>query len=130
MPQQLRHTHRVLLPAPYAHSGFSERVGGRQGACGNFPSRRQRKGNMLMATQALLGEHERHPISLCTHASQVCCGSEDTPQILGSRIWAVPHWLFHQGSFRYLQAHIYPRENPKISFACMEEGNWSSLEGM
>ena len=52
------------------------------------------------------------------------------PQILGSRISAVPHWLFHQGSFRHLQAHICPRENPKISFACMEEGNCSSLEGM
>lgn len=78
MPQQLCHTHRVLPPAPSAHSGFSERVGGRQGACGNFPSRRQRKGDMLMATQAHLGEPERHPISLCTPASQICCGSEDT----------------------------------------------------
>ena len=60
-------THRVLLPAPSAHSGFSERVGGRQGACGNFPSRRERKGDMLIATQAHLGEHERCPISLFAH---------------------------------------------------------------
>ena len=67
MPLQLRHTQGTLLPAPSAHSGFSERVGGRQGAYGNFPSRRQKKGDMLMGTQAHPGEHERYPISLFAH---------------------------------------------------------------
>ena len=68
-----------------------------------------------------------HNLTLCTPASQVCCGSEDMPRFLSSHIWAVPRWLLQQGSLRHFWGHICPRENPKISSACMERGNCSSL---